>query len=54
VAGYVILFLVAWAGSVIVVSRLPWFRRRPPLSDRLAPYVAPGWVDDIEAWLDGL
>jgi hypothetical protein len=54
VAGYIVLFLIAWAGSAIVLSRLPWFRHRRRLSDRLAPYKARSWVDDIEAWLDGL
>jgi hypothetical protein len=46
-------FLVLWAGFALVLSRLPWFRHRRRLSDRLTRYVDRSWVDDIEAWLDG-
>jgi hypothetical protein len=52
VLAYVVVFLALWAGLTLILSGLPWFRQRRPLSDRLAPYCDRSWVDDIEAWLD--
>ena len=41
-------FLALWAGTTLILSQLPWFRPRPSLTERLAPFLRPGWVDDVE------
>ena len=32
-------FLALWAGTAMLLSRLPWFRDSVSLAERLAPYV---------------
>ena len=32
-------FLALWAGTAMLLSRLPWFRDSLSLAERLAPYV---------------
>lgn len=50
----IVAFLGVWATASLLLSRFRWFRRRPPLGERLGPYVvsdADDWVDDVEVWL---
>ena len=47
-------FVVVWAVASLLLARRRWFRPRPPMSERLAPYATPGhpWVDEVERWLE--
>ncbi len=47
-------FLALWAGTAMLLSRLPWFRDSVSLAERLAPYapnVEASWPDEVERWL---
>ena len=47
-------FLALWAGTAMLLSRLPWFRDSVRLAERLAPYapnVEASWTDEVERWL---
>ncbi len=47
-------FLALWAGTAMLLSRLPWFRDSVSLAERLAPYapnVEASWTDEVERWL---
>lgn len=45
-------FLAVWVLAASALSRLAWFRQRPSLADRLAPYVDGGDpTQEIEDWL---
>ncbi|MFP5376880.1 MAG: hypothetical protein ACLGIO_08885 [Acidimicrobiia bacterium] len=49
------MFVVVWAVASLLLARLRWFRPRPPLAERLAPYATARhdpWVDDVERWLE--
>ncbi len=44
-------FLALWAGTAMLLSRLPWFRGS--LAERLVPYapdVEASWTDEVERW----
>ena len=46
-------FLALWAGTAMLLSRLPWFRDSVRLAERLAPYapnVEASWTDEVERW----
>ena len=54
-------FLSLWAGTAMLLSRLPWCHSTPRCRDsvspaeRLAPYapdIEPCWTYDVERWLD--
>ena len=44
-------FLALWAGTAMLLSRLPWIRDSVSLAERLAPYVEASWTDEVERWL---
>ncbi len=47
-------FLALWAGTAMLLSCLPWFRRSVSLAERLAPYAPDAerrWTDEVERWL---
>ena len=46
----VVAFLMFWAGSTLLIDAWERQRQRPPLYERLAPYV-PTVADDAELWL---
>lgn len=47
-------FVTLWAGTAMLLSRLPWFGDRVSLAERLAPHapnVEVSWTDEVERWL---
>ena len=47
-------FLALWAGTGMLLSGLPRFRRSVSLGERLAPYApdaGQSWTDEVERWL---
>ena len=47
-------FLALWAGTAMLLSRLPWFGDSVSLAERLASYapnVEASWTDEVERWL---
>lgn len=44
-------FLMAWAGSTLIIDEVLSRRHRPSLAERLTPYAPPSVADEAEMWL---